>query len=187
MHDDTHLREIPISEKPVFDGLLIRVSHMQVRLPNGETSQREIVHHNGGVGIVAVDDEGQVTLVRQHRIALDEVLLEIPAGKLDGPNEDPLSAARRELEEETGLQAERIELLISSIPTPGYCTERLHLYLATGLSQHQAHLDKDEFLSVVKMPLAEAIERTMRGELCDGKTALALLMAQNRLHAIENE
>ena len=181
MDDHARLREIPFREETVFQGILIQVSHMQVKLPNGGASLREVVHHNGGVGVVPVDAEGNVTLVRQYRIAIDQITLEIPAGKLDTADEDPLLAAHRELEEETGLRAGRMIPLTATIPTPGYCNERLSLYLATGLSQHQAHLDPDEFLRVVKMPLAEAIRRVMRGELCDAKSALALLMAERLL------
>lgn len=154
---------------------------MQVALPNGQTSLREIVHHNGGAAVVPVDGEGHVTLVRQHRIALDQMTLEIPAGKLDRPCEDPEKAALRELEEETGLRAAQVELLTRMLPTPGYCTEVLHLYLATGLTPCRPHLDADEFLDVVKLPLAEAVAMVDRGELPDGKTALALLMAWQRL------
>ena len=181
MENRKSLQETPIQDQTVFRGLLFDVSHMQVRLPDGTTALREIVHHNGGVGVVAVDEEGLVTLVHQHRIAIDAITLEIPAGKLDSKEEDPLSAAKRELEEETGLQAETFQWLTTSVATPGYCTEKLHLYLATGLSQHQAHLDPGEFLQVVKMPLNEALQRVMAGEIPDAKTALGLLMAKERL------
>ena len=181
MDETIELREIPLRDETVFQGILVRVSHMQVKLPDGRTALREIIHHNGGVGVVPVDEQGNVTLVRQHRVAPDQVMLEIPAGKLDTASEDPLLAARRELEEETGLRAERMIPLTITIPTPGYCNERLFLYLATGLSQHRAHLDADEFVRVVKMPLREAVGLVMRGELCDAKSALALLMAERLL------
>ena len=185
MSDHTELREIPMGEETVFQGVLINVSHMQVKLPDGRTSLREIVRHNGGVGIIPVDDQGNVTLVRQHRVSLDLLTLEVPAGKLDSKEEEPLLAARRELEEETGLHAQRMEFLTAAIPTPGYCTERLFLYLATGLSQHVAHLDPDEFLGVVKMPLEEACARVMSGEISDAKTALGLMMAREKLRMAE--
>ncbi len=181
MTPDTQLLETPISDEVVFRGKLINVSHMEVRLPDGRTALREAVHHNGGVCIVPVDDSGNVTMVRQHRVVVDAVTLEIPAGKLDSPTEDPLSAAKRELEEETGLHAKSIELLTVMLPTPGYCTERLSIFLATGLTQHKAHLDADEFLGVTQLPLDQAVARVMSGELCDGKTALGILMAQQRL------
>ena len=177
------LRETPLQDQTVFRGILFDVSHMQVRLPDGTTAIREIVHHNGGVGVVAVDEEGMVTLVHQHRVAIDVITLEIPAGKLDSKEEDPFFAARRELEEETGLQAESLQWLTTSVATPGYCTEKLHLFLATGLSQHRAHLDPGEFLQVVKMPLEKALQKVMAGEIPDAKTSLGLLMAKERLNA----
>lgn len=180
MTEGQRLREIPISDETVFHGKLIDVSHMRVTLPDGRQALRELVWHKGGVAVVPVDDQGCVTLVQQHRVAVDAVTLEIPAGKLDSAQEDPLSAAKRELEEETGLHAAHMEPLIVMLPTPGYCTERLHLYLATGLSQHQAHLDRDEFLHVLRVPLQEAVQRVMAGELSDGKTALGLMMAAER-------
>ena len=176
------IRETPLSRRTVFEGALITVDHMQARLPNGRTALREVVLHKGAAAIVPVDEQGVVTLVRQHRVVVDAVTLEIPAGKLDTADEDPLLCAHRELEEETGLHAERMELLTPMLPSPGYCTECVRLYLATGLSQHRAHLDADEFLNVERMPLDEAVERVMRGELNDGKTALGLLMAWRRLH-----
>ena len=177
MEDDSRLLETPIDEETVFRGKLIDVSHMRVRLADGRTALREIVNHHGGAAVVPVDGEGYVYMVRQHRVAPNEVMLEIPAGKLDAPGEDPRACAIRELEEETGLRADTVRLLTHMLPTPGYCTERLGLYLATGLTQHERHLDADEFLRVERMPLCEAVERVMRGELTDAKTALGLLMA----------
>lgn len=179
---DQNLREVPQTEETVFQGILIDVSHMQVRLPNGQTAVREIVHHKGAAAVVPVDDEGNVYMVRQHRVALDLMTLEIPAGKLDDVGEDPRACAVRELEEETGLRAERFELLTHVVTTPGFCTETIGLYLATGLSQHEDHPDADEFLFVEKLPLAEAVQRVMSGELRDAKTALGLLMAWQKLH-----
>lgn len=180
MYED--LREVPVSEEIVFKGVLIDVSHMQVTLPNGKTARREIVHHKGGAAVVPVDNEGNVYMVRQHRVAVDELTLEIPAGKLEYKGADTRESAIRELEEETGLRAEKVEFLINAIPTPGYCNETLGIYLATGLSQHEDHPDADEFLHVVKMPLKEAFERTMAGEFRDAKTAIGILMAWNKLN-----
>ena len=180
MYED--LREVPVSEEIVFKGVLIDVSHMQVTLPNGKTARREIVHHKGGAAVVPVDNEGNVYMVRQHRVAVDELTLEIPAGKLEYKGADTRESAIRELEEETGLRAEKVEFLINAIPTPGYCNETLGIYLATGLSQHEDHPDLDEFLRVEKLPLAEAVARVMSGEFRDAKTALGLLMAWQKLH-----
>ena len=109
MCDHPDLREVPLSEKEMFHGVLIDVSHMQVRLPNGHTALREVVRHKGAAAVVPVDGEGNVYLVRQHRVVVDLMTLEIPAGKLDYVGEDPLACAHRELEEETGLSGVRLK------------------------------------------------------------------------------
>ncbi|MCL1855182.1 MAG: NUDIX hydrolase [Clostridia bacterium] len=187
MADFSGLRETPLRDEVVFRGSLIDVIRRDVALPGGGTSLREIVRHPGGAAAVPVDEDGVVTLVRQHRVAPDLMTLEIPAGKLDSPDEDPLLAARRELEEEAGLRARHVEWLTTILPTPGYSTERLYLYLATGLTPCQTHLDADEFVDAVKMPLHEAVGKVCGGEITDGKTALALLLARDRLQACREE
>lgn len=178
---DDDLRETYLSGETVYSGKIITVQRWQVSLPDGRTAGREVVVHNGAAAIVPVDAAGNVTLVRQHRVAIDRMTWEIPAGKLDSKTEDPFCAAKRELEEETGLRAEHWQLLSRVDTTPGFCTERIALYLATGLSQHKAHTDEDEFLHLTTMPLSKAVELVMSGELRDGKTALGLLMAQRAL------
>ena len=183
MRMDDELRETLLSSEEIYPGKIIRVEKWQVSLPNGATALREIVRHNGAAAIVPVDAEGNVTLVRQHRVAVNRFTWEIPAGKLDSPTEDPFHAAQRELEEETGLQAENWQLLNQIDTTPGFCTERIAIYLATGLSQHPAHPDADEFLRLTKMPLSEAVNLCMTGEFHDSKTVIGLLMAQRALEA----
>jgi len=179
--DNAAILEIPLKDELVFHGALIDVTHMMVQLPNGKEALREVVRHKGAAAVVPVDADGFVTMVRQHRVVVDQVTLEIPAGKLDHVGEDPLACAHRELEEETGLRAEQMELLCPMVTSPGFCTEKVSIYLATGLSHHHAHLDEDEFLNAVRLPLEEAVARAMRGELNDGKTALGLLMAWIKL------
>lgn len=183
MLTDESLRETFLSSQEIYPGKIIRVEKWQVSLPNGETALREIVRHNGAAAIVPVDREGNVTLVRQHRIAVGRFTWEIPAGKLDSPEEDPFHAAQRELEEETGLQAGAWRQLTRIDTTPGFCNERIAIYLATDLSQHPAHPDADEFLRITKMPLQEAVARCMSGEFCDSKTVIGLLMANQVLQA----
>ena len=175
--DDRALEEVFLSAKEVFHGHLINVEHWQVRLPDGQTALREVVKHRGAAAIVPLDDAGNVTLVRQQRVAVGRFTWEIPAGKLDHVGEDMLACARRELEEETGLHAEHYRLLTVLDTTPGFCNEHIGIYLATGLSQHQMHTDADEFLNVAAMPLAEAVRLVMAGEIHDSKTIAGLLMA----------
>ena len=172
------LEEVFLSSQEVFHGKLINVEHWQVRLPNGQTALREVVKHRGAAAIVPVDDQGNVTLVCQHRVAVGRFTWEIPAGKLDSVSEDPLDCATRELREETGLSAERMTHLTTLLTTPGFCTEKIAVYLAQGLSQGDTHPDEDEFLGLVRLPLEEAFEMVMRGEICDGKTICGLMMAR---------
>ena len=176
--DDANLRETPVSSEKIYDGRILRLERWQVICPNGNTAPREIVLHNGAAAVIPVFDDGTTLLVRQHRVAVDRVTLEIPAGKLDGPDEDPSICAERELREETGLRARHMRHLTTILTTPGFCTEKIALYLAQGLTQGDTHPDEDEFLGLVRMPLEEAVGLVMRGELRDGKTVCGLLMAQ---------
>ena len=179
--DDQNLREIPFARETLYDGAILRLEKWQVTCPNGRTASREIVVHKGAAAIVPVFEDGTTLLVRQHRVSVDRVTLEIPAGKLDSIHEDPLDCAVRELEEETGLRAARMTLLTSLLTTPGFCTEKIAVYLAQGLTQGKTHPDEDEFLGLVRMPLAEAVGLVMRGEIRDSKTVCGLLMAQAAL------
>ena len=175
--DDKQLTETFLEGKVVFPGKIIRVEHWQVALPNGEQALREVACHPGASAIVALDEQGRVILVRQHRIAVGRLTWEIPAGKLDSPDEDPFLCARRELSEETGLEADSWRKLTCLETTPGFCNERIHLYLATGLHQGASHPDEEEFVAVSRMPLKEAVARVMDGTFRDGKTIVGLMMA----------
>lgn len=179
--DMEHLKEEKLSSECVFDGALLHIEHWQVRLPDGKTALREIARHLGAVAVVPVDEDGCVTVVYQYRPAVGRVMLEIPAGKLDYADEDRLEAAQRELREETGLSAREWTRLSDIVPSPGYLTERITLYLARGLSQGETEPDADEFLNIEKLPLKELVERVMRGEIEDAKTQAALLMAARTL------
>ncbi len=174
------LEEVFLSSQEVYHGKLINVEHWQVQLPNGQTALREIVKRRGAAAIVPLDEQGNVTLVCQHRVAVGRFTWEIPAGKLDNDDEDMLDAAKRELEEETGLHAQNWQLLVDMDTTPGFCDEHIGIYLATGLSQHRMHTDADEFLNVDHVPLSEAVRRVMAGEIHDSKTIAGLLMVWNR-------
>ena len=177
MTDNQRLIETVTGKESIYPGRIIHVQKWTVTLPDGTEAMREIVQHNGASAIVAVDDQGQVILVRQHRVAVGRVTWEIPAGKFDHPGEDPLACARRELEEETGMSADHWRELVAMDSTPGFCTECIHIFLATGLHEGSSHPDEDEFVDVTAMPLRDAAAKVMRGEIRDSKTALAIMMA----------
>ena len=180
---DAAYRETVLDGETKFDGQIITVERWRVRLPDGREAAREIVLHKGAAAVVPVDQQGYVTLVRQHRVAIDEMMLEIPAGKLDFEGEDPFACAQRELLEETGLQVGKWQKLAHVVTTPGFCTERIALYLATELRQSAPRPDADEFLGLLRLPLSEAVAQVFQGKITDAKTCLGLLMAQQALGA----
>lgn len=175
------LTEKTLSSREIYRGRVIRVRVDEVALPNGSTSLREIVEHPGGVGILALDEENRVYLVRQYRYAFAQTLLEIPAGKREA-GEEPFLTAQRELREEIGAEASHWESLGQIIASPGCYDEVLHLYLARGLSFGAQQLDEDEFLNVERMPFDALLDRCMAGDIRDGKTVTAVLKAKLLLH-----
>ena len=166
-----------LTTERVYEGKIINLEITSVTLPDGNPAKREIVRHPGGVGVVALDEEKNIYLVKQYRVPYDDILLEIPAGKLDR-GEEPLKAAKRELLEETGLKTDDIQYMGDFYPTVGFCDEILRMFVATGLKQGDAKPDEDEFVSVVKMPFCEAVELVLNGKIKDGKTIAAILKAK---------
>lgn len=158
----------------IFNGRIFKVKVHDIELPDGKPANREIVEHHGGVGVIAVTPEREVFMVTQYRIAADEMMFEIPAGKLE-KGENPYDAGMRELEEETGYKTDKLEFLGEYYATPGYCTEKLSIYLATNLEYTGQHLDPGEFLNVSKIPLDKLYEMVMNNEVRDCKTAIAIL------------
>lgn len=182
--NDEKLIEKTLESTTIFDGRVIRVHHDKALLPDGSTAMREIVAHPGGVCVAALTDEEELLFVRQFRYPYMAVVTELPAGKLER-GEDPLEAGVRELSEETGATAQRVVSLGKLYPTPGYCGEIIHLYLATGLSFGDQHTDADEFLDVLRVPLDKAVDMVMAGELPDSKTQTAVLkVAYMKAHGL---
>ena len=169
------LTEKTVRQHTLYEGRIINLRSDEAELPNGQPALREVVEHPGGVCVAALTPERELLMVRQYRYPFAEETLELPAGKLDGRDGDPLEAARRELKEETGATAQTWRSLGKLYPTPGICTEVDHLYLATDLSFGDSHPDEDEFLVVFRLPLSEAVRRVMAGELPDAKTQIGIL------------
>ena len=184
---DEELIERFESEESLYDGLIVHLRKMQVTLPNGKGAVREVVRHIGASAVVPVDGEGNVIMVRQYRAPVGQIMLEIPAGKLDYKDEDRLEAAKRELSEETGFEAAHWVKLTDIITTPGFCDEKISIYLATGLTRGQTHPDDDEFLNIVTLPLEKALEMATSGELTDSKTLCGVLIASNYLNNLQKK
>lgn len=174
MTQPADLTERMLSRKDLYDGLLCHVHVDEVLLPNGKTSQREVVDHVDGVAVLPLDERNNVLTVTQYRYVFGKLLLEIPAGKLD-EGEDPVTGALRELKEETGAVPDNLLPLGVILPAPGCYGEKLHLFLARGLQMEDQHLDPDEFLNVERIPFSEMVHRVMDGEIEDAKTIAAVL------------
>jgi ADP-ribose pyrophosphatase len=166
--------EATVASQRVYEGRLINVRVDTVRLENGRLTKREIVEHPGAVAVVALDEEDNVLLVRQFRKSAEKELLEIPAGTLKA-GEEPIACARRELQEETGYQAEYLEQIGSFYSSPGFCTERIRLFLATGLQKGPSAPESDETIETIKVPLSDIPAIISQGGICDGKTIAGLL------------
>ncbi len=167
--------ERTLNSRLVYEGRLIRLRVDEVALPNGRRTTREVAEARGAVGIVALDEQGRVVLVRQYRRPAERELWEIPAGTLE-PNEDPAECARRELAEETGFTAREFVPLAAFYTSPGFCDEWMHLFLARGLSEGAQSPADDETIRVARVPLAEALRMVETGDICDAKTMVGLLL-----------
>ena len=175
------LREECVSSRLIFDGRVVQLYVDRVRLPDGREAEREYMRHIGAVCVLPLDRDSVVHCVRQYRYPHGEVLLEIPAGKLDSKTEDRASAALRELQEETGYRCGRLTFLGSIYTSPAILDEVIGLYLAEELTPGETHFDEDEFLAPVAVPLEELADRVMRGEIPDAKTQLAVLRVRELL------
>ena len=162
-----------MSTKNIYNGKVVRLNIDTVTLPNGVTIDLEIVRHPGAAAVVPLKENGTVVLIKQFRHAAGGFIYEIPAGKLH-PGEDPKNCAARELEEEIGYQAGKLDLLSSIFTAPGFTDEVIHIYKATGLTKGRQQLDRDEVLEIVEVPLQEAIEMIRAGSIRDAKTMVGL-------------
>ncbi|MGS3995430.1 NUDIX hydrolase [Staphylococcus pseudintermedius] len=167
-----HFEEKTISKESIYKGKIIEVEKHKVSLPNNETAYREVVKHNGAVTICALTPDQQVILVKQYRKALEQELLEIPAGKLE-PGEDRESAAMRELEEETGYKAKKLTLIGEVYGTPGFSNEKISVYFADNLVEGKVNLDEDEFVEKVLYSLDDVKKAVEARTIEDAKTFIA--------------
>ncbi|MDL5377259.1 NUDIX domain-containing protein [Exiguobacterium mexicanum] len=167
------MEEITIEREVIYEGKIFNVEKHVVSLPNGGTSVRELVYHNGAVAVLVVDEDDRIVLVEQYRKAFESMSLEIPAGKLE-VGEEPLASAKRELEEETGYTAETLEKIFSFYGAPGFCSERVDVYVAHGLTAGTMNLDEDEFLQVQRFTFDEAVDLLASGRITDAKTIMAI-------------
>ncbi|WP_127148695.1 NUDIX hydrolase [Veillonella sp. VA139] len=169
------MQERKLSSEMKFDGKLIKVTY-DIADVNGKEAWREVVHHPGASAVVAIDEDNRIIMEKQFRYALNDYLLEIPAGKLDA-GEDPLVCAKRELEEETGIIASEWISLGTIATSPGFCNEVIHLYVAKGLSKGEIHWDEDEYVEVERYTFDELLQRIQDEKIKDSKTLSALLLA----------
>jgi len=170
-----------IKSRRVYTGRVVSLDVDTVRFPDGSVGELEMVRHPGASAVVPFlsdpsGEDPQVLLIRQYRYAADGYLYEIPAGRLN-PGEDPRQCALRELKEETGCSADRVDELFTMYTTPGFTVEKIHLFMATGLTSGETKHEVDEFLELQPMPLSRALQMIQAGEIQDSKTALGLLFA----------
>ena len=163
-----------------YEGVIVNVYLDRAELVNGKIVKREVVDHPGGVGILPVDEDLNCYMVKQYRYPVQCEMLEIPAGKLER-GEYHGDCAVRELEEETGFTADSMEYFGKTVLSPGYSTEALHIYIATGLHAGKSHPDENEFLNVYKYPLKELVEMVADGEISDAKSIIAILAAARKM------
>lgn len=174
--ENNHLAEKTVSSDIIYEGPIFTITHDTVELENKNTAVRDVLLHHGGVCVIPVTDGNEIYMVKQFRYPFRTVTIEVPAGKLE-KGEDHSECGKRELLEETGCVCSEYIYLGEMYPTPAYNSEITHMYLARGLEFKNQKLDEDEFLDVVKLPLSEAVDMVMKGEIKDGKTQIVILKA----------
>ena len=182
---ENKLIEERVSSEDIFQGIILHVKKDMVLLPNGKTAPRELIRHVGAVCIVPITDDNRVFVERQYRYPIDQVITEIPAGKLDYMGEDRLEAAKRELWEETGITADFWTDMGLYYPAAAYSDEKITMFLARGLHFGEQQLDADEFLNLTCIPIRDLISDILAGIITDGKTQAAVLKAAALLEIIK--
>ncbi|HEY7233642.1 MAG TPA: NUDIX hydrolase [Gemmatimonadaceae bacterium] len=170
-----------LGSRRVYTGRVLNLDIDQVRYPDKSVGELEIIRHPGASAVIPflsdpAGDDPQILLIKQYRYAAEDFLYEVPAGRLD-PNESPIDCARRELREETGCTAERLEPLYTFYTTPGFIDERIHGFMATGLTRGESRREADEFMTLETMTLSHALDLIRRGEIRDAKTTVLILFA----------
>jgi ADP-ribose pyrophosphatase len=163
-----------VTDREIYVGRILTLRLKDLRQADGRTWLREIVEHAAGAAVVAIDADGLVLLVRQFRPAVEAHVLELPAGLVD-PGEQPIECARRELAEETGYTADQLAPLVSCYTSPGFTNELIHIFVASGLRESIVDADEEEQIELVRMPLEQAIDQVLQGEISDAKTVAGLL------------
>ncbi len=179
--DISKFEEKHVSTKEIYNGAVLHVIEDEITLPDNRRATRELIRHIGACCVIPVTDDLEVIMEHQYRYPIKSVVLEIPAGKLDAPDEDRLSAAKRELREETGYIADNWTDIGLYYPAPAYSDEKITMYLATGLHPGVTDLDDDEVIEIEKIPLRTLVAQVMNGEITDGKTQICVLKAAKLL------
>lgn len=166
--------EKTVKKNLIYDGKILQLYNDEILTPGGKTAYREYVNHHGGASVLAIDDDNNIYLVEQYRYAYKQLLLEIPAGKLE-EGEDARVCAIRELKEEIGAECKEMKQIALVYPTPGYTNEPLYIFVAKGLTFGDTKWDDDEYLNIKKVPFDKALEMVKNGEIKDGKSVVAIL------------
>lgn len=168
----------------LYEGKIINLRIETVELPDKKYSKREIVEHPGGVAIVGITDDNEILLVSQYRKAIDRVLFELPAGKLE-VNEEPKETGLRELKEETGYSTEKLEYLLEFYTSPGFSTEKVYIFLAENMEKGEQELESGEFIDVGTYKIDDLMEMIKKGDIIDSKTIIGIYTIKDRLSDIE--
>ena len=163
-----------IDKKIVYNGDFLKMRVDEIKLPNEKISSMEFIEHSDAACVLAIDDDNNILMVKQYRYPISQIMYEVPAGKMD-ENETPIECANRELEEETGYKAEKLELIGEIYTAPAYSTEKIYIYLASGLTQGKVNLDDDEFLECEKINFEKVLNMILNNEIDDAKTQIAIL------------